>query len=155
MARPSTAERNFADAFWACRNHDAFMLDKSKVPRVMRRISRKLGKNYQLFGDPAYPQSLWIGGPFRHRMLNREEAEFNAIMSSTRISNEWVFAKIKSLWAYLDFEKGMRPYTQDVQKLWSVAQILTNCHTCLYGSEMNRYFKVNSPDLEAYLTNRV
>ena len=29
----------------------------------------------------------------------------------------------------------MRPYQSDIQKFWPVVQILTNCHTCFFGSQ--------------------
>jgi hypothetical protein len=137
------------------RNHDSFMLDKSEVVRIMRRICRRVGRTYQLYGDPAYPQSQWIGGPFQHMNLDDAESDFNARMSSTRISNEWGFGRIKLNWAYLDFENGQKIYLNDVQKYWPVAQILTNCMTCLYGSQVSIYFDVLPPTLEAYLSNQV
>ena len=137
------------------RNHDAHMLHLSKLPRIMRRICRRLGLVYQIYGDPAYPQSQYIGGPFRHTRLNDAEALFNVRMSSTRISNEWGFGKILTNWAYLDFRKGMKPYLNDIQKYWPVAQILTNCHTCLYGSQVTEYFNCGAPDVSDYLNNAV
>ena len=59
------------------------------------------------------------------------------------------------LWAFLDFENGQKVYLNDVQKYWPVAQILTNCHTCLYGNQVAYYFKVDPPELEDYLNNSV
>lgn len=138
------------------RNHDAHMLDQSGVVRVMRRICRRLGKAYQLYGDPAYPQSQWIGTPFpTHSRLTPAEALFNAQMSSTRISNEWGFGKIKLNWHFLDLENGHKLFLNDVQKYWPVAQILTNCHTCCYGSQTSQYFDCRPPSLEEYLENNV
>ena len=32
-----------------------------------------------------------------------------------------------------------------------MAQILTNCHTCLYGNQTSQYFDVMPPELENYL----
>ena len=137
------------------KNHDALMLDRSGVVRIMRRICRSLGRTFQLYGDPAYPQSPWIGGPFRHTRLNADQEDFNVRMSSTRISNEWGFGKVKLNWAYLDLENGHKLFLNDVQKYWPVAQILTNCHTCLYGSQTAEYFDVKPPELEEYLSNNV
>jgi len=134
-------------------HHDSYMMDRSRVVPIMRRCCRLLGRVFQLYGDPAYPQSQWIGGPFRHDGLDAEEALFNVRMSSTRIANEWGFGKIKLLWAFLDFENGQKIYLNDVQKYWPVAQILTNCHTCLYGSQTSVYFNVLPPRLEDYLAN--
>ena len=137
------------------RHHDSYMLDCSQVVRIMRRCCRRLGTTYQLYGDPAYPQSPWIGGPFRHTHLNAAETQFNALMSSTRISNEWGFGRVKLQWAYLDFENGQKIFLNDVKKYWPVAQILTNCHTCVYGNQVSDYFDLLPPNLADYLTNSV
>ena len=45
----------------------------------------------------------------------------------------------------------MKPYEQDIQRMWPVAQILTNCHTCLYGSATGEYFDLLPPTLEVYV----
>ena len=136
------------------RHHDAFMLEMSGVIPAMRRACRRAGRTHQLYGDPAYPLSQWLGAPFDvpGGLLTAEEARLNASMSSARIAVEWGFGKIKTNWAYLDFEKGMKPYQSDIQKYWPVAQILTNCHTCLYGSQTSNYFRIRPPSLEVYLT---
>jgi nuclease HARBI1 len=133
------------------RRHDSYMLERSRLVRVLRRMSRKLGRIYCGYGDPAYPQSLWLLGPFRHRMLNHAEAGFNTRMSATRIPNEWGFGKVRANWAYLDYHKGMRPYMNDLARYWPVANILTNCHTCCYGSQTSAYFQVEPPSLRAYV----
>ena len=137
------------------RHHDSYMLDQSRLVRVMRRCCRHVGKTYQLYGDPAYPQSPWIGGPFRHAHLDFAESQFNAQMSSTRIANEWGFGRIKLLWAYLDFENGQKIYLNDVKKYWPVAQILTNCHACCYANQVSDYFEMKPPLLKDYVTNTV
>jgi len=133
------------------RNNDAFMLRKSGLIRIMRRICRRLGQAYCLYGDPAYPLSDWMSCPFKHARLNADEAHFNTQMSRTRIPNEWGFGKIKGNFAFLDFSKGMEPYKSDIQRLWPVAVILTNCHTCCYGSQTGAHFKVKPPDLFEYV----
>jgi hypothetical protein len=115
------------------RHHDAFMLDRSRVVPVMRRACRRAGRTYQLYGDPAYPLSPWLGAPFpSDGLISGQEARFNKTMSAARIAVEWGFGKIKTNWSYLDFKKGMKPYQSDLQKFWPVAQILTNCVTRAY-----------------------
>lgn len=118
----------------------------------MRRACRRVGRTYQLYGDPAYPISPWLSAPFGSYLLQTgAEARFNRRMSSARIAVEWGFGKIKNNWAYLDFKKGMKPYQSDIQKYWPVAQILTNCHTCIYGSQTANYFDCRPPSVETYL----
>ena len=118
----------------------------------MRVPCRYARRTYQLFGDPAYPLSPWLSAPFPVvANMTGAEARFNRDMSSVRITVEWGFGKIKGNWAYLDFERGMKPYLNDLQRMWPVAQILTNCHTCLYGSQTGNYFGVMPPSLEQYI----
>ena len=46
----------------------------------------------------------------------------------------------------------MKPYLNDIQRYWPVAQVLTNCHTCLYGSQASFYFDCRPPSLEQYVS---
>lgn len=101
----------------------------------------------------AYPESDSIKCPFKGLRLTVLEACFNQDMSRARIPNEWGFGKLKSLFAYLDFEHGLKPYLNDISVYWPVATILTNCHTCLYGSQTSEYFGVLPPSMEEYLEN--
>ena len=137
--------------------HDSFMLERSQLVRIMRRICRHQGRTFCMYGDPAYPQSRWIEGPFKDEdhLLSPAMVQFNAAMSAVRIPNEWGFGKIKGNFAFLDFEKGMKPYLNDIQGYWPVAQILCNCHTCLYGSQTSLYFQCRPPQLPAYMSGWV
>lgn len=132
--------------------HDSHMLKRSYLVRILRRMSRTAGQAYCVYGDPAYPQSDWVCGPYRDLILDREETKFNLAMSRCRIPNEWGFGKIRSNWAYLDFAKKNQPYLNDLSRIWPVAQILTNCHTCLYGSQTGWYFQVRPPSLHQYVS---
>lgn len=72
-------------------------------------------------------------------------------MSSVRECVEWGFGKVVSLFAFLDWKKGLRMGLSPAGKFYIVGVILTNCHTCLYGSQTSSFFGVESPSLEEYL----
>lgn len=72
-------------------------------------------------------------------------------MSALRQSVEWGFGKVINEFAFLDFKKNQKLLLQDVGTMYRTAVILTNCHTCLYGSQTAQYFEVNPPLLENYL----
>ena len=55
-------------------------------------------------------------------------------MSSVRIAVEWGFGKIMANFQYLNHEENLKVLHQPVGIYFPVANILTNCHTCLYGS---------------------
>ena len=92
-----------------------------------------------------------IQGPFQDTPLTVAEEQFNKTMSRIRVPNEWGFGKIKVLFAYVAFGRALRPLLSPIGYYWPVAQILTNCHTCLYGSQTSTYFAVKPPPLELYV----
>ena len=75
---------------------------------------------------------------------------FNAQMSKSRISVEWGFGKLVSLFAHLDFWKQLKVYKQPLGIWYTVAAVLTNAHTCIYGSQSGAYFDCTPPSLEQY-----
>ena len=72
-------------------------------------------------------------------------------MSKIRIAVEVNFGKIVQLFSFVDFKKNLKLLLQPVGKYYLVATVLTNCHTCFYGSEVNDIFESDSPSIEEYL----
>ena len=136
------------------RRHDAFMLSVSGLPNKLRPLNQPNGEPYVLYGDPAYGVSRNILSPFRGVNLSPQEHEFNQSMSALRVSVEWGFGKILQYFSYLDFKKNQKVLLQPVGKYYLVGTILTNCHTCLYGSQTSTFFNVSPPTLETYLSNQ-
>lgn len=76
-------------------------------------------------------------------------------MSSCRVSVEWGFGKIMGLFQFLNHEENLRVLHQPVGLYYPVANILANCHTCLYGSQTGDYFGLAPPQLEEYLSGQM
>lgn len=136
------------------RRHDAFMLGESGLLPKLRHIAKPNGEPYVIYGDPAYGLSRNILAPYRAAILTADEKQFNSAMSKVRVSVEWGFGKILQNFAFLDFKKNLKVLLQPVAKYYLVAGILTNCHTCLYGSLVSSFFELNPPQLEVYLSNQ-
>jgi hypothetical protein len=51
----------------------------------------------------------------------------------------------------LTLKKNQKVYLQPVEKYYTVAVLLTNCHTCIYGSETSSFFNLQPPALLEYL----
>lgn len=136
------------------RRHDAFMLSESGLLEKLRPLTHANGDPCVVYGDPAYGVSLNIISPFRGSNLTAAERDFNKAMSSVRVSVEWTFGKIAQLFAFLDFKKNLKLLLQPVGKYYLVGALLTNCHTCLYGSQTSQFFNVAPPNLDVYLTNQ-
>ncbi|KAK3715350.1 hypothetical protein QZH41_010172 [Actinostola sp. cb2023] len=136
------------------RRHDAFMLGVSGLSDKLQRFVKPNGEPYVIYGDPAYGLTGNILAPFRGARFSDDEHEFNARMSNVRVSVEWGFGKICQNFAFLDFKKNLKVLLQPVGKYYLVASFLTNCHTCLYGSQTSTYFNIVPPSLETYLFNQ-
>jgi hypothetical protein len=162
-------------------NHDSFMLRTSQLVPVLHHLSQTLGTIFAAYGDLAYPNDPCLVRPTSG--ATSWERDFDRTMSSMRISNEWGFGKLFTLWAYLDYRHahkvsahfapmcvGRQCYVcslgwvtlgilqvllSPVGLLYPVANILTNCHTCLYGSQTGSYFMLFPPRLEDYLSGRM
>jgi hypothetical protein len=76
---------------------------------------------------------------------------YNEACSPIREPIEWMFGKVKILFAFVDFHKNQKLYLQPITSYWLIATLLTNCHSCLYGNQTSQYFQVPAPDLEDYL----
>jgi len=72
-------------------------------------------------------------------------------MSAVRISVEWTFGKIIPLFSILYFKKNNKLYLKHIGKYYIVGAKLTNCHSCLYGSETGSFFELDPPTLDKYL----
>ena len=134
--------------------HNAFMLSVSGLPNKLQILTQPNGEPYVLYGDPAYGLSRNILSPFRGHQLTQAELNFNRAMSAVRVSVEWTFGKIIQQFSYLDFRKNQKVLLQPVGKYYMVGALLTNCHTCLYGSQTTTFFGVPPPTLEHYLSNQ-
>ena len=113
--------------------------------------SNLLGGQYCLYGDPAYPLHRCLITPFPDINLTPQQAAFNGRMSAVRQCVEWGFGKIVQQFAFLDFKKNLKLFLQPVGKYYIVATILTNCHTCWYGSQTSTYFNLAPPVFEDYV----
>ena len=133
------------------RRHDAALLAESDL---MNNIRYFADENMPLciYGDSAYPLNEHLLCPYKGGLITEDQEKFNKSMSSARQCVEWTFGKISTLFAFVDYKKNQKLYLQPVGMYYSVCAILTNCHTCLYGSQTASYFNVEPPQLEEYLT---
>ena len=121
------------------RRHDAFMLSESGLPNKLRSFNGPCGDPYVLYGDPAYGVSRNNLSPFRSQNLTPAQQEFNKNMSAVRVTVEWAFGKILQYFPYLDIKKDQK-VLQPNGKYYLVGNLLTNFHTCLYGSPTGTFF---------------
>ena len=133
------------------RRHDSFMLHESDTVNDLNAIQGNNGEHVCIYGDPAYPLQDCLMKPFPTVNINPEQEEFNKDMSKVRQAVEWSFGKVITIFAFLDFKKNLKLYMSPIAKYYIVGTILTNCHTCIYGSQVGEYFGLAPPSIEEYL----
>ncbi|XP_065311757.1 uncharacterized protein [Dermacentor albipictus] len=131
------------------RRHDAGILQSSGL---YAKLEKLVGPHqFVIYGDPAYPLKPLLMKPYGGSSLTTTQLAFNTSMSRVRQAVELGFGKVISEFAFLDFKKNQKLLRQEVAHTYKAATILTNCHTCLYGSQVSQYFELRPPSLNEYL----
>lgn len=110
-----------------------------------------------MYGDPAYGINDLLCSPFRYAYVSSaEKKRFNVVMSSTRVSVEWMFGVVKQKWAFLDWNKKHKILLTPVARMVRTAVLLTNAMTCLRkGDQICMCFNCTPPTLEDYFRKPV
>ncbi|RPB02765.1 hypothetical protein L873DRAFT_1826563 [Choiromyces venosus 120613-1] len=130
--------------------------EQSGVEEILQDIFSEIMEQGRLFlyGDPAYSLSFGIICPFKNTIfhqLTQEEKAFNAKMSGYRSAIEHSFRKVVNLWSFIAFKNGLQIGLSPIGSYYAIAVLLTNLHTCLYGSQISLHFKVIPPSVDSYL----
>jgi len=80
-----------------------------------------------------------------------DERAHNLAMARARISVEWGFGGVVSMWAYVDMRRNQKLGLQPLGKIYVVAMLLQNFRTCFGGSQTSEYFNLQPPKLEDYV----
>lgn len=67
------------------------------------------------------------------------------------VGAEMLFGNILSNNKFVSYWKGQKIQLKAIGKLYVVAVILNNVHTCLYGSTVSEYFDCRPPTVSEYL----
>ena len=137
------------------RRHDAGMLKDSGLLNDLQRVAfSPTGDVLCLYGDPAYPLRPHLMAPFRLREVSvfTENMEaFNEVMSSVRVSVEWLFGDVLNSFKFLDFKKNLKLGLSAIGKHYIVAALFRNIFTCLYGNTASTFFQLDPPTVQDYL----
>lgn len=133
--------------------HDSFMLAASGILDVLRGCSNRLGQQYALFGDSAYPISPFLYRMYKGVLNSVAQQMFHKEMSPLRVSVEWGFGKILALWPFLDYRNKHQALLAPCGLYFGVANKCTHehAHMSRYGSIVSRRFDMEPPAMEAYM----
>jgi hypothetical protein len=137
------------------RRHDITMLRNSGAMETLRELQVRSmidhNRAFMVFGDVAYPTNDVIISGFKGADISEDEQSFNESMQPVRGSVEWCFGKIVTYFAFTDFQKNQKALLQPVSLYYQCAALLTNFHTCFYGSVTTSFFEADVPSLERYM----
>lgn len=135
------------------RRHDAGVFARSGLlEQLQQHMNLPGGETYALFGDSAFPFSVYLQKGYAGNHLTPAQEAFNARMSSVRQAVEWSFEEITTYWPYLDMKRQQKVGLQPVGLHFRVAVLLINCLTCMKrGNEVSDYFQLSPPILQDYL----
>ena len=131
--------------------NDKEMMKKSRFGRRFYRWCVLNNEYYVVYGDQGYVMEPCVIVPFCRIGARSHERRFNRAMSKVRISVEWGFGEVARYFAFCAYPYDLKLDKQPVATYWRVAALLYNCRSCLYGNQSNRYYGVETPDLEDYL----
>jgi hypothetical protein len=135
------------------RRHDAAILHLSNALQDMSlEFLNQDGSWMSVYGDPGYSNQKFVKIGYKNqRRLTELHRNFNAEMSSLRVSVEYGFGKIVQQFAFLDYKKNQKLYMQPLKEQYFVAALLINCQTCMRGNQISEYFDCQPPSLSNYL----
>ena len=157
--------------------HDQTIAKRTNLNDQLEDLNQRFGihkeNRYFVYGDKAYKKSMYVVSPFKNvptdnaiqllfipseinplficPILGSPEAKLNDSMKSYRIAVEWGFGNTTNYFKFIRDSDSKKYLLQPVGLYLPVATILINIHTCLYGSEVTKYFNSSPPDLEDYL----
>jgi hypothetical protein len=144
----------------SARRHDVTLLAWSGIDPFLTQIQYGHGNVYAFYGDSGF-LGPWVNIRTRHRptvlhpLTEREEDE-NKAMMKVRETIEWSYGLITVLWNLAANKQRFKLETdpQVVMEQVRVMHLLTNCRTCLHGSNVSsrNTFDCPPPSLQAYLT---
>lgn len=131
--------------------NDAGVYQDSGIDWILRDVHTRLGLCG--FGDSAYAETPWMRRAVRGVANQPVDVQAAAtILAQMRVSIEWGIGNIANLWTATMWYRIARIAWTRPHHCFLVAALLTNCHVCLYGGVVNRYFNITPPPLESYLT---
>ena len=132
------------------KRHDSFLLSQNSLIGQMAALPYMDNSDqFCLYGDVAYPSLPQMITAYQSP--NPIEEQFNKSMSKAKESVKYGFGKVVMYWPFCNFKKNLKPHLKPVGKIYIVCTLLTNCHNCLYGSNVNSLFNISPPSLEEYL----
>jgi len=149
------------------RHQDNWMVSKSDLTKHLRSLFDLYPGNVadrrmlRCYGDLIYAETLEISRGYRKDEAHTDAQRLaqkaaNHLLNGPRTVVEHGFAKIEQRCPRILQKSSLKPMGgKRIQSLLANAMFISNCHTCLRGSQVNAYFASSPPTLEAYVNGGV
>ena len=120
------------------KRHDSGMLAESGLMGQLELNAHSINNQPMcLYGDRAYPLRVHLQTPYQIAPLTQQMRQFNSLMSSTRVSVEWLFGNIINYYRFVDFKKNLKIGLSSVGKMYLICALLQNAHLFVWKSNIN------------------
>jgi hypothetical protein len=113
------------------------------------------GFNAMLYADRGFTKSKNVLPAHKLRQGQTELSPWNeyhnSVMRKCRVTIEWIFGDVESFHKYIAIPEQQRPMNGKLGMTFTVAALIHNCCTCLYGGKVSQKFDCRSPELSDYL----
>jgi DDE superfamily endonuclease len=134
------------------RRHDAELYRVSALLETLEEHFNDEEGPYPVYADSAFPISPHLQKPIPGAHLAPEEALFNTIMSTVRVSIEWSFRGVTGRFQALNWKQNQKILEIPVAQWYLVASLFANLHTCLKrGNQVSDLFGMQPPSVHDYL----
>ena len=97
-------------------------------------------RQYKVYGDSAYYPDTHMRSRHDYGNLTEREVLENKAMSSCRESIQWGYGELKSMWAFVDFQKNLKLRKQKIPNIFLTAMILRNAYVTMNVSKSSEFF---------------
>jgi len=142
------------------RDHDELMVTSSGLNARIRAVQTTAvppippPMHNIAYADKGYTNRSHVRAAHRGnnaQLLNWQRVENTKLKVPRAIGAEMPFGQIIQQSKFLSYKKGLKVQMMAVNQIYIVAVLLSNAHTCLYGSNVGEYFDCAAPKLYDYM----
>jgi hypothetical protein len=136
------------------RRNDLAVLALSDINNRMAAVQEGDEVQLIIFGDSAYHRQSHISSYLVAEDGIENYLRYNGGLKKVRISIEWDYGYTATLFVYLQKKRKLQVLHSDtVARVYTVATLMRNFHTALYGCQTSNYFELVIP--ESFLDNYI
>ena len=136
------------------RRHDWTLYVRGNLDEVLPVVFEIGARKFCVYSDSGYNPRWYLEVPFQGSNLSAQQRAYNKLMSSVRITVEWIFKEVKLCYTTVDYKRKLKLFESPIGWLYIASVLLSNVRDCIYPNQISQYFNCAPPKLEEYLSHR-